>query len=494
MTAQGNSIVPRDGVRRGATQHVDPGRLSDAAMIMDLSSLSLKIVEGAVIIGTGLLLLFAFGSDFPTSMMHDHYRVMAFGTLLYLTLATAVGAYDVETLFVRRHRLTLIARSWGITAIFLVTLGFILKASAQISREWGLAWFFCTAVGLWVAKAVFSALLNRTKANGVFDVRTAVFGGGEQAQRLIRYLSARSDLMIRLVSRYDDRSDRRDHLIPRTGGLAALLSSIRSGEIDQVIVALPWSSEQRVQEIVQQLALTPVRIRLSPDLVGFAYLDKPQALLGGLPVLTLFDRPISGMDQGLKWIEDQLLAWSLVIALAPILVAIAIAIKLDSRGPVFFTQEREGFNDRRFRVYKFRSMSVDGCDSEDIRQATEADPRVTPVGGFLRRTSLDELPQLFNVISGDMSLVGPRPHAPSTKAGQRLFREVVSTYAARHRVKPGLTGWAQVNGWRGPTDTDEKLEKRLEHDLYYIDNWSVTFDLRILLRTLLVPIRGKNAF
>ena len=139
-------------------------------------------------------------------------------------------------------------------------------------------------------------------------------------------------------------------------------------------------------------------------------------------------------------------------------------------------------------------MYVDGCDTGDIRQAVEADPRVTRVGAFLRRTSLDEIPQLFNVIGGEMSLVGPRPHAPSTKAGQRLFREVVSTYAARHRVKPGLTGWAQVNGWRGLTDTDDKLLNRLEHDLHYIDNWSVTLDLRILLRTLLIPVRGKNAF
>ena len=463
-------------------------------MIMDLSSLALKVVECAVIIGCGMLLLAVFGGDFPRSMVHDHYRVTAFGTLLYLTLATAVGAYDVETLFVSRSRLTLIARTWGVTAIFLVTLGFILKASAQISREWGVAWFFSSAAALWLAKTLFSTLLNRTKRRGLFDVRTAVFGGGEQADKLIAYLTSRPDLMVRLAARYDDRGDAREHALPRMGGLAALLSSIRRGEVDQVIVALPWSSEERVRSVVQQLALTPVRIRLSPDLVGFAYLDKPQALLGGLPVLTLFDRPISGLDQGIKWIEDEVLASTLVLLLSPLLAAIAIAIKLDSRGPVLFTQLREGFNDRKFRVFKFRTMHVDDCDGAEIRQAVEADPRITRVGGFLRRTSLDELPQLFNVISGDMSLVGPRPHAPSTKAGQRLFREVVSTYAARHRVKPGLTGWAQVNGWRGPTDTDDKLVKRLEHDLHYIDNWSVTLDLRILLRTLLVPLRGKNAF
>jgi Undecaprenyl-phosphate glucose phosphotransferase len=487
--------VPRDGLSGGTSEvQTGGGRMSDAAMIMDLSSLALKVVECAVIIGCGMLLLAVFGDDFPKSMVHDHYRVTAFGTLLYLTLATAVGTYDVETLFVGRHRLTLIARTWGVTAIFLVTLGFILKASAQISREWGVAWFFSSAAALWLAKALFSTLLNRTKRQGVFDVRTAVFGGGEQADKLIAYLTSRPDLMVRLVARYDDRGDAREHALPRMGGLTALLSSIRRGEVDQVIVALPWSSEERVRSVVQQLALTPVRIRLSPDLVGFAYLDKPQALLGGLPVLTLFDRPISGLDQGIKWIEDEVLASLLVVLLSPLLAAIAIAIKLDSRGPILFTQLREGFNDRKFRVFKFRTMHVDDCDGAEIRQAMEADPRVTRVGGFLRRTSLDELPQLFNVISGDMSLVGPRPHAPSTKAGQRLFREVVSTYAARHRVKPGLTGWAQVNGWRGPTDTDDKLVKRLEHDLHYIDNWSVTLDLRILLRTLLVPLRGNNAF
>ena len=489
-------MMPRDGIAsRKAPARSEPGRVSDAGMIIDLSILALKAVECGVILGLGTLLVSELGGDFPTSMVDDHYRLTAFGTLLYLTIATAVGAYDVQTLFGARERVRLLLRTWGITAIFLVTLGFVLKASAQISREWALVWFFSCGAALWAVRSTFSVFLHRSRERGAFDVRTAIFGGGGQAAKLLAYLRSHPNLTIRFLGRYDDRESRRAQGLPRSkGGLGALLNSIRRGELDQVIVALPWSSEKRIQEIVQQLALTPVRIRLSPDLVGFAYMDKPYALLGGLPVVTLFDRPISGIDRSLKWLEDKVLGWALLVLLAPLFVAIAIAIKLDSRGPVFFRQSREGFNDSKFDVWKFRSMRADECDAAEIRQAVQSDTRVTRVGAFLRRTSLDEIPQLFNVVSGEMSLVGPRPHAPSTKAGPRLFREVVSSYAARHNVKPGITGWAQVNGWRGPTETDEKLVKRLEHDLYYIENWSLTLDARILIRTLLTPLSAQNAF
>jgi Undecaprenyl-phosphate glucose phosphotransferase len=469
--------------------------MSNAAMVTDLAILALKIAECALIVGIGMLLVWVLGSDFPQSMVDDHYRLSAFAALLYLTIATAVGAYDVETLFVARRRVRLLFRTWGIAAMFLVILGFVLKASAQISREWALVWFFCCAGALFLARVGFTVLLNRSRQRGVFDVRTAVFGGGEQAAKLLGYLKGNKDLTLSIVGRYDDRRKAREEGLPGSkGGLTALLRAIRGGQIDQVIVALPWSSQRRVSEVVQQLALTPVRIRLAPDLVGFAYMDKPYALLGTLPVVTLFDRPISGIDQWLKWVEDQVLGWGLVILLSPLFLAIALAIKLESHGPVFFKQRREGFNDRQFEVWKFRSMYADECEEGDIRQAVDGDPRVTRVGAFLRRTSLDEIPQLFNVLAGEMSLVGPRPHAPSTKAGHRLFRDVVSSYAARHRVKPGISGWAQVNGWRGPTDTDEKLIKRLEHDLHYIENWSLGFDAIILFRTLLTPFTARNAF
>jgi len=210
--------------------------------------------------------------------------------------------------------------------------------------------------------------------------------------------------------------------------------------------------------------------------------------------MTVFERPISGVDQIVKRIEDLLLCSILLILAAPFLLMVALAVKLDSPGPVFFRQEREGFNHRRFRSWKFRSMRTDMLQYDEISQARQGDPRVTRVGRIIRATSIDEIPQLFNVLFGDMSLVGPRPHAPSTRVAGVLFSEATQNYAARHRVKPGITGWAQVNGWRGETDTDEKLLKRVEYDLYYIDHWSVGFDLYIMARTIAALIFPKSAY
>lgn len=494
-----SAVIERDHAQLNASAADTAGgerrRVSNAAMMTELSILALKAAESVLVVAVGLILLGWVGKGFPRGMVEDHLRLSVFGALLYLTIASVNGAYDVQTVFVRHRRMQLLIQTWGITGLVLLALGFVLKASTQISREWALLWFCCTGVALLGARAAVFGLLNRSRSRGVFDVRTAVFGGGKQAAKLLEYLSGHPELTIRVVGRYDDRSATREGQLPaRLGGLGGLLSAIRKGEVDQVIVSLPWSCEERVQQVVQQLALTPVRIRLAPDLVRYAYIDKPYALLGTLPVVTLFDRPISGLDQSIKLLEDQVLGWTLLLLLAPLFALIAAAIRLNSPGPIFFRQLREGFNDHQFRVWKFRSMYAGDCDQGEIRQAVESDRRVTRVGAFLRRTSLDEIPQLFNVVAGEMSLVGPRPHAPSTKAGQRLFREVVSTYAARHRVKPGITGWAQVNGWRGPTDTDEKLVKRLEHDLHYIENWSLAFDLKILLRTLVTPLHSTNAF
>jgi exopolysaccharide biosynthesis polyprenyl glycosylphosphotransferase len=237
-----------------------------------------------------------------------------------------------------------------------------------------------------------------------------------------------------------------------------------------------------------------VRIRLAPDLANFAFAHRPLVLLGDMPVITLFERPISGTDAIVKRAEDLLFTSIILFFIWPIMLIAAIAVKLDSPGPVFFRQPREGFNNQRFDVLKFRSMVHDQCETDGVQQATRGDARVTRVGRIIRATSIDELPQLFNVLMGDMSLVGPRPHAPSTRANGRLFHEVVQTYAARHKVKPGITGWAQVCGWRGETDTEEKLVKRLEHDLHYIENWSVPFDIYILFRTVFAVLFPKNAF
>jgi exopolysaccharide biosynthesis polyprenyl glycosylphosphotransferase len=216
--------------------------------------------------------------------------------------------------------------------------------------------------------------------------------------------------------------------------------------------------------------------------------------VGSVAMIDLYDKPLANWGTVSKWLFDKVVGLAALILLAPVMALVALAVKLDSRGPVLFCQKRYGFNNELIEVYKFRSMYTDRCDSAAAKLVTKNDPRVTPVGKIIRKTSLDELPQLFNVLLGDLSLVGPRPHAVQAKAGTQLYDEVVDGYFARHKVKPGITGWAQINGWRGETDTPEKIQKRVEHDLYYIENWSVFLDLYILLKTPGSLLKTENAY
>jgi exopolysaccharide biosynthesis polyprenyl glycosylphosphotransferase len=216
--------------------------------------------------------------------------------------------------------------------------------------------------------------------------------------------------------------------------------------------------------------------------------------LGNLPLLSVFDRPLKGWNLFQKEAVDRVLALIAIILLSPVLAAVALAVKLESRGPVIFKQKRYGFNNELIEIYKFRSMYAESSDATAARLVSKDDPRVTRVGRFIRKTSLDELPQLFNVLMGTLSLVGPRPHALHAKAADTLYHDAVEDYFARHRVKPGVTGWAQIHGWRGETDTLEKISKRVEHDLYYIDNWSIGLDIYILLRTPLALLNTESAY
>jgi exopolysaccharide biosynthesis polyprenyl glycosylphosphotransferase len=239
----------------------------------------------------------------------------------------------------------------------------------------------------------------------------------------------------------------------------------------------------------------PIDIRLSAHSSKLRLRPRSYSYIGSVPVLDVFDRPIADWSLVVKWLFDRVVGAILVLILSPVLLAAAIAVKLDSRGPVLFRQKRYGFNNELIEVLKFRSMYVDQSDAAASKLVTKDDPRVTRVGRILRKTSIDELPQLFNVVfRGDLSLVGPRPHALQAKAENRLYDQVVDGYFARHRVKPGITGWAQVNGWRGETDTEEKLQRRVEHDLHYIENWSVFLDLYILAATPFALLRTDNAY
>ena len=298
---------------------------------------------------------------------------------------------------------------------------------------------------------------------------------------------------------FDDRGDERTlsdfgrHR--KLGTVDDLVRFARRTRIDLVIFALPISAESRILEMLKKLWVLPVDIRLAAHSNKLRFRPRAYSYIDGVPVLDVLDRPITDWDVVTKWLFDKIVGGLMLLLASPLMLLTAIAIKLDSRGPVFFKQKRYGFNNELIEVYKFRSMYVDQCDPTALKLVQRSDPRVTRVGAFIRKTSIDELPQLINVVvKGNLSLVGPRPHAIHAKAANRLYDEAVDGYFARHRVKPGITGWAQISGWRGETDTHEKIQRRVEHDLYYIENWSVLFDLFILAKTPLALAKTENAF
>lgn len=383
-------------------------------------------------------------------------------------------------------------------AILLIAL-FATKTSDMFSRGWIAIWLVLATLSLWAARGLIRALLMRSAAQGGFIRRKAVvFGAGDLGQKFLDRLNRHADPTIELVGWFDDRRGSRivkelhGHRV--TGPFDKLLAFIESNNIDQVIIALPGSAKQRILSLVQQLRIMPVTVSLAPDAAHLELEHYNVEHVSGLPILVLAHKPVSHWGAVVKRAEDIVLASLGIVLAGPLMGLIALAIRLESRGPVLFRQPRFGFNSRSFSVYKFRTMYWEHCDREARQLVRVGDPRVTRIGRFLRRTSLDELPQLFNVLKGEMSIVGPRPHAMSAGVSGQPYTDIISNYAARHRVRPGITGWAQVNGWRGETDTAEKIQKRIDFDLEYIEKWSLWFDLRIIFRTLHVVWNDQNAY
>ncbi|MCB4821068.1 exopolysaccharide biosynthesis polyprenyl glycosylphosphotransferase [Roseicella aerolata] len=350
---------------------------------------------------------------------------------------------------------------------------------------------------LWLGLAAPMLLAGRLGSAALFRAlphlsrqRAVLVGSGPQAARFAATLTGRHDQGLALLGLVDNDAAAAAGSggLPYLGPVTTLDGMIRRGEVDQVVLCMPWSEERRVRDLQAMLADYPVDVTLAPDLMAYrSHASEAPRLL------RLADRPIRGWAAVVKAIEDYTLATAALAIAAVPMALIALAIRLDSPGPALFRQRRTGFNNRDFYVLKFRTMYHEAADPTVRQQVMQGDPRVTRVGAILRRTSLDELPQIFNVLRGEMSFIGPRPHAPGTRAGGRPFEEVMARYAARHRVKPGLTGLAQVRGWRGPTETEDKLIRRVESDLEYIETWSPWLDLMILVRTLLAVARMRNA-
>ena len=388
---------------------------------------------------------------------------------------------------------------WCLAFLMVAAAMVLTKVADHYSRIWLTSYFAAGLGAILAGRTLLTALVKAQMARGRFDRRTAIVGGGPAAEELIRALHAAGpDSGIRIVGVFDDRGDERasDTVAgyPKLGNVSDLVAYARRTRLDLVVFTLPISAETRILQMLAKLSVLPVDIRLSAHATKLRLRPRAYSYLGDVPLLDVFDKPLADWDVILKSLFDRCVGLALLLALAPVMLAVALAVKLTSPGPILFRQKRYGFNNELIEVFKFRSMYTDQCDANAVRQVTRTDSRVTPVGRFIRKTSLDELPQLLNVIKGDLSLVGPRPHALQAKAANTLYDQVVDGYFARHKVKPGITGWAQINGWRGETDTSEKIQRRVEHDLHYIENWSILFDLRILATTPLALFKTTNAY
>lgn len=463
------------------------------ALISDL----LRLIDLVVIGVTGFAIYFFYVYQNQSNQSLQYAATIMIGVLACGLVFQRLGVYAGDFVFMRFLRAERMLVACALAFALLLVTAFALKITSYYSRVWVVSWFVGSAGLLSLIRLVFGQWIRHMAQSGSFANRTVIVGVGAQGQRLAAYLQQKADVRIRVLGFIDDQATPEDAAKNSgdiLGNMDDLIQLVRQNEVDQVLIALPWEEEDRVQNLVHHLAMTPVRIRLAPDLAAYQFLDRRYARVARLPMLDILSRPLSGWSHVYKNAEDRVLAVVFLTIFALPMALIALAIKLDSSGPVLFRQKRQGFNDNPIEVWKFRSMQDHQADVNGLVQATKEDPRVTRVGRFLRRTSLDELPQLFNVLRGEMSIVGPRPHEPTTKAKGHLFEEIVDQYAARHRVKPGITGWAQVNGWRGETDTLDKIQKRVEHDLYYIDNWSIWLDLMILGKTLVVVLKGDKAY
>ena len=437
----------------------------------------------------------------PISGFNWAYIAAIFGmTATAVVCFQAADLYEVQVFRGQLHQMTRMMSSWAFVFLLFTGVSFFAKLGGEVSRLWLAAFFMIGLTTLIAERLILRNLVRGWAHDGRLDRRTVIVGSDENGERLVEALNVQEDSDIHLLGVFDDRNDTRALEAcagsPKLGKVDDIVEFARRTRVDLVLFALPISAETRILEMLKKLWILPVDIRLSAHTNKLRFRPRSYSYLGEVPTLDVFEAPITDWDLVMKWLFDRLVGGICLLLALPVMALVAIAIKLDSPGPVLFRQKRFGFNNERIDVFKFRSLYHHLADPTASKLVTKNDPRVTRVGRFIRKTSLDELPQLFNVVlKGNLSLVGPRPHAVQLKLEDRPYEEAVDGYFARHRVKPGITGWAQINGWRGEVDNEEKIQKRVEFDLYYIENWSVLFDLFILLKTPLALLtKNENAY
>ena len=443
-----------------------------------------------------LAAIVAYGVRFSFEDLYlpEDYRALVlfavFCVVLIFPLFNLYGSWRGKSL---AKQASAIIMAWLTVVLLMIVILFGLKVSSEYSRMW---------LGWWMLFGVLFSLIFRMCVYGFLQYqrlqgrnfrRVIIAGAGDLGKKLISQTVDSPWTGFKIKALFDDDEQLRGTSVNGykvQGGLGEVEAFIDRNHIDEVWIALPLRAEKRVKELLYALRHHTVNIKLIPDIFGFSLLNHSMTEIAGLPAVNLSDTPMGGGNQIVKALEDRILALLTVPLIAPLLILIAIAVKVTSPGPILFKQKRHGWDGRVINVYKFRTMKVHDEEAGRITQASKGDSRVTPLGAFLRSCSLDELPQFYNVLQGRMSIVGPRPHAVEHN---ELYKEQVNQYMLRHMVKPGITGWAQVNGLRGETDTLDKMKKRVEYDLFYIENWSLWLDLKIMFLTIFKGFVHKNA-
>jgi len=467
--------------------------------ILEIAAGALRFLDIIELIIASLISYALVQSD-PAAVEVAHSKYALVGTLLAPFVFHWCGLYHPDSLMARSRALFAVARGFIALTTLMVLIGMTAGVLSSGALAWGALWLASSLVLFAGTRFAVARSIAKMAASGRMRDVVAVVGGGPLADRLIAHLTSLHTrnperCPIEVIGVFDDRTNRLPAgSLPVNGGLDDLIALGREGAIDRIVLTLPWSAEARLIEIRDKLRALSIEISLCPDGVAFNAPMRQRAEFGDLPLLSLDQRPIQRWDAVAKRVEDIVLASLALILFGPLMGFIALAVKLDSDGPALFRQRRHGFNNREIDVFKFRTMRTDMTDASGGVQTRRGDARITRLGSILRRTSLDELPQLLNVLKGDMSLVGPRPHPVGMRTKDKLCHEIIGTYVQRHRVKPGITGWAQVNGYRGATSEPEHLIGRVKCDLYYIENWSLWFDIKILMRTISSIATTDNAF
>lgn len=451
----------------------------------------IKLFDGAVVAGTGVVCFFVLApsKNFPVYhgfMPQNYLTALIIAFLLAAWWFPAFNVYKSwrgESIF---NELRILFLGWSCTVIGLLVVMVFTKTTEQYSRHWLGLWFVVAFLAFAISRVALRIVLRSLRNQGFNQRHIVLVGAGDLSGRITAKIRQSPWMGLKLCGFFADESEAGTHAdLSYLGNLDAVVAYVEANRIDQVWITLPLREMDRIERLCHRLNLVAVNVMLVPDMSSLHLFNQSVTHIDGIPVINLTMTPLVGANALIKWLEDKLLSLLILILISPLMLCIAIAVKLSSPGPVLYRQERVSWNGKRFQMLKFRSMPINA--DQDLVWGRSKTKQTTRVGQFLRRTSLDELPQFINVLKGDMSIVGPRPERT---VFVEQFKHEIDSYMQKHLVHAGITGWAQVNGWRG----DTSLEKRIEYDLFYVENWSLWFDLKIILLTLKSGFMNENAY